>query len=107
MLSRSYTSSVLGRDVDVVQRHDTRQRGNTADEIADLVITAGQANLDRLLGVKVLAESLACGMKQLSCRPAARPVCEISTIRLGISVSPGSCRSIVPNDCSICASCDL
>ena len=80
------------------------RRRYIADELAELVIRTLQANLDRLLGVKILL-NLVLGWKSSSCSPAARPVCEISTSRFGISVLPGNCRSIVPNERSISASC--
>src|SRR5688572_7735729 len=57
---------VLGllRDLDVVQRHDTRQRCDAADERSDRVEAAGEAHLDRQLGVKVL-DVLCARLEQL------------------------------------------
>ncbi len=43
-----------GLDLDLVQRDDARQRGDAADEFAELVVTAREADLDRQLGVEVL-----------------------------------------------------
>ena len=95
--------SARRRDLDVVQGHDARQRRDPARELAELVVRAGQADLDRLLGVEVLA-ALALGLEQLLLEPAPRPVWEMSTSRFGISVLPGNWRSMVPKERSISAS---
>src|ERR1044072_20250 len=42
------------RDLDVVQRHDARQRRDAADESADRMEAAGETPLDRQLGVETL-----------------------------------------------------
>ena len=81
-------------DLDVVQRDDARQGGDAADELAELVVAAGQADLDRQLRVEVLAAARGCGWNSFSSSPAARPVCEMSTSRFGTSVLPGSWRSM-------------
>jgi len=44
---------------------------------------------------------LRLGLKQLFLQPAASPVCEISTSRLGTSVLPGSWRNKAPNERSM------
>src|SRR5450755_685853 len=41
-------------DLDVVQRHDARQRGDSTDELRQLVIAAGEPDFDRQLRVEIL-----------------------------------------------------
>ena len=89
-----------------MQRDDARQRRDAADKLAELVIAAVEADLDRQLGVEVLLE-LRAGWNSFSCRPAASPVCEMSTSRFGTSVLPGSWRSRAPKERSMSASCCL
>src|SRR6185437_11228312 len=51
-------------DVDVTQRHDPRQGGDAADELAELVIAAGEHHLDGQLRVEVLG-LLGLGLEEL------------------------------------------
>src|SRR5690606_6368537 len=60
------------RDRDVVQRHDSGQSRDAGDEIPELVITAGQPDLDRQLGVEVPLD-LAEGLEQLLLETRAEP----------------------------------
>src|SRR5690606_25677653 len=69
-VQRELVENVLrrARDRDVMERDDTRQRGDAADEIAELVIAAGEPNLDRELGVEILL-NLAGRLEQLLLEP--------------------------------------
>src|ERR1700678_1955001 len=48
-------SVVRGRNLDVVQRDDSRQCGYTADERAEFMIAADQLDPDRKLGIEAVA----------------------------------------------------
>ncbi len=69
----------------------------------------GETEIPSLI-VDISQTGLASGLQEKLFQPQPeipRDFYAEKPIRLGISVSPGSCRSIVPKDCSISASCDL
>src|SRR5882724_3742022 len=63
-LVEACTGPLHHSDFHVMQRDDARERRDVADELAKLVVTTGEADLDRLLGVEILLYFVV-GLEQL------------------------------------------
>src|SRR5712672_1581240 len=71
-LVKACTGPLHHADFHVMQCDDARQRRDVADELAKLVVTAGEADLDGLLGVEILLHFVV-GLEQLLVQRRGEP----------------------------------